>query len=247
MFSARADRVGPQSCAGVHKWWRGSAPTRLPWPGRRRPAPPLVHTRTRLRSDTVGSGTEHVESRQLGWYLVSHPRTRRSTTGTSAKLADLANRIDAAAAARQHPRGKKTARERITALLDEGSFVELDALVRHHSTAFGLDAKRILGDGVVVGHGTVDGRQVCVYSQDFTVFGGSLGEAHGQKITKVMDLALRTGVPLIGILDGGGARIQEGVAALTQFAEIFRRNVAASGVIPQISLILGPSAGGAVY
>jgi len=185
---------------------------------------------------------------------VSHPRTRRSTTGTSAKLADLANRIDAAvatadeaAAARQHPRGKKTARERITALLDEGSFVELDALVRHHSTAFGLDAKRILGDGVVVGHGTVDGRQVCVYSQDFTVFGGSLGEAHGQKITKVMDLALRTGVPLIGILDGGGARIQEGVAALTQFAEIFRRNVAASGVIPQISLILGPSAGGAVY
>ena len=185
---------------------------------------------------------------------MSHPRTRRSTTGTSAKLADLANRIDAAvatadeaAAARQHPRGKKTARERITALLDEGSFVELDALVRHHSTAFGLDAKRILGDGVVVGHGTVDGRQVCVYSQDFTVFGGSLGEAHGQKITKVMDLALRTGVPLIGILDGGGARIQEGVAALTQFAEIFRRNVAASGVIPQISLILGPSAGGAVY
>jgi propionyl-CoA carboxylase beta chain len=176
----------------------------------------------------------------------------RPATGTAAKLADRAARgaaatDDAAAAARQHPRGKKTARERVAALLDEGSFVELDAFVRHRSTAFGLDAKRIPGDGVVVGYGTVDGRQVCVYAQDFTVFGGSLGEAHGQKITKVMDLALRTGVPLVGILDGGGARIQEGVTALTQFAEIFRRNVAASGVIPQVSLILGPSAGGAVY
>ena len=181
-------------------------------------------------------------------------RTRSEPSGTAAKLTDLSHRQEAAvdaaeenAAARQHPRGKKTARERIAALLDEGSFVELDAFVRHRSTAFGMGAKRVPGDGVVVGHGTVDGRQVCVYSQDFTVFGGSLGEAHGQKITKVMDLALRTGVPLIGILDGGGARIQEGVAALTQFAEIFRRNVAASGVIPQVSLILGPSAGGAVY
>ena len=177
-----------------------------------------------------------------------------SVPGSAEKLADLARRHEAAvdaaeekAAARQHPRGKKTARERIAALLDEGSFVELDAFVRHRSTAFGLGSKLIPGDGVVVGYGTVEGRQVCVYSQDFTVFGGSLGEAHGQKITKVMDLALRTGAPLVGILDGGGARIQEGVAALTQFAEIFRRNVAASGVIPQVSLILGPSAGGAVY
>ena len=117
----------------------------------------------------------------------------------------------------------------------------------HRSTNFGLDSRRVAGDGVVCGHGTVDGRPVAIYSQDFTTFGGSLGEMHGQKITKVMDLALRTGMPLVGILDGGGARIQEGVAALTQFAEIFRRNVAASGVIPQISLILGPSAGGAVY
>lgn len=184
------------------------------------------------------------------------PSTTPATTGstTAAKLADLAERtaraVDAAeevAATKQHARGKKTARERIAALLDEGSFTELDAFVRHRSSAFGLDAKRIPGDGVVTGYGTVDGRQVAVYSQDFTVFGGSLGEMHGQKITKVMDLALRTGVPLIGILDGGGARIQEGVSALTQFAEIFRRNVAASGVIPQISLILGPSAGGAVY
>src|SRR5699024_1991707 len=123
----------------------------------------------------------------------------------------------------------------------------LDAFATHRSVNFGLDSRHIPGDGVVVGYGTIDGRQVCIYSQDFTVFGGSLGEVHGQKITKVMDLALRTGVPLIGISDGGGARIQEGVAALTQFAEIFRRNVAASGVIPQISLILGPSAGGAVY
>ena len=184
--------------------------------------------------------------RQLGSFTVTDQR------GTADKLADLARRMDAAlddeaAAARQHSRGKKTARERLAALLDADSFVEMDALVRHRSTAFGLGAKRIPGDGVVVGHGTIDGRQVCVYAQDFTVFGGSLGESHGQKITKVMDLALRTGVPLIGILDGGGARIQEGVGALTQFAEIFRRNVAASGVIPQISLILGPSAGGAVY
>jgi propionyl-CoA carboxylase beta chain len=176
------------------------------------------------------------------------------STGTAAKLADLRDRLhtatvapEAPAAAKQHARGKKTARERIEGLLDEDSFVELDAFARHRSTNFGLDKKRIPGDGVITGHGTIDGRQVCIYSQDFTVFGGSLGEVHGQKITKVMDLALRTGVPLIGISDGGGARIQEGVAALTQFAEIFRRNVAASGVIPQISLILGPSAGGAVY
>ena len=182
------------------------------------------------------------------------PPTTGTTTGTAAKLADLRERIDTATRApedaaqtKQHARGKKTARERIDGLLDEGSFVELDAFTRHRSVNFGLEKKRIPGDGVVVGHGTVDGRQVCIYSQDFTVFGGSLGEVHGQKITKVMDLALRTGVPLSGIADGGGARIQEGVAALTQFAEIFRRNVAASGVIPQISLILGPSAGGAVY
>ncbi|WP_090033672.1 acyl-CoA carboxylase subunit beta [Cellulomonas marina] len=172
---------------------------------------------------------------------------------TAGRLEELAVRRRAAADAetaageRQHDRGKKTARERVEQLLDPGSFTELDALVRHRSTNFGLERKRIAGDGVVAGHGTVDGRPVCVYAQDFTVFGGSLGEVHGQKITKVMDLALRTGVPLVGISDGGGARIQEGVAGLTQFAEIFRRNVAASGVIPQISLILGPSAGGAVY
>jgi len=180
--------------------------------------------------------------------------TTPPASGTAGKIADLARRYEdavetpeTAAAEKQHARSKKTARERIEALLDPGSFVELDAFAKHRSVNFGLEKRRIAGDGVVVGHGTVDGRQICIYSQDFTVFGGSLGEVHGQKITKVMDLALRTGVPLVGISDGGGARIQEGVAALTQFAEIFRRNVAASGVIPQISLILGPSAGGAVY
>ncbi|RPF25939.1 acyl-CoA carboxylase subunit beta [Georgenia muralis] len=180
--------------------------------------------------------------------------TEKTSTTTAAKLADLADRVEAgitapadAARQKQHGRGKKSARERLEALLDPGSFTELDAFATHRSTAFGLERRQVPGDGVVTGYGTVDGRQVCVYSQDFTVFGGSLGEVHGQKITKVMDLALRTGVPVVGISDGGGARIQEGVAALTQFAEIFRRNVAASGVIPQISLILGPSAGGAVY
>jgi propionyl-CoA carboxylase beta chain len=175
-------------------------------------------------------------------------------SSTAAKLADLGARRDAAITApeqaardKQHTRGKTTARERIDALLDPDSFVELDAFAVHRSRNFGLDRTKIAGDGVVTGHGTIGGRQVCIFSQDFTVFGGSLGEVHGQKIAKVQDLALRTGVPIIGISDGGGARIQEGVAALTQFAELFRRNVAASGVIPQISLILGPSAGGAVY
>lgn len=172
---------------------------------------------------------------------------------TQDRIADLATRenelrrLAEIAETKQSARGKGSARQRIEALLDAGSFVELDAFATHRSTNFGMERKRILGDGVITGYGTVDGRQVCIYSQDFSVFGGSLGEVHGQKITKVMDLALRTGVPIIGISDGGGARIQEGVAALTQFAEIFRRNVAASGVIPQISLIMGPSAGGAVY
>ncbi|OKL51879.1 methylmalonyl-CoA carboxyltransferase [Buchananella hordeovulneris] len=164
----------------------------------------------------------------------------------AARRQQLADHADAAAA-RQHARGRRSARQRLLALLDEGSFVELDALAEHRCTDFGMAGRALPGDGVVTGFGTIDGRRVCIYAQDFTVFGGSLGEVHGQKITKVMDLAVRTGVPLIGLNDGGGARIQEGVGALTQFAEIFRRNVAASGVIPQISLILGPCAGGAVY
>ena len=173
---------------------------------------------------------------------------------TAGKLAGLYRRNDEAvhagsarAVAKQHEKGKKTARERIDMLLDEGSFVELDEHARHRSTNFGMDSSRPYGDGVVTGYGTIDGRKVCVFSQDFTVFGGSLGEVFGEKIVKVMDLALKTGCPLIGINDSGGARIQEGVVALGLYAEIFKRNTHASGVIPQISLIMGPCAGGAVY
>ena len=148
---------------------------------------------------------------------------------------------------RQHAWGKLTARERLDLLLDAGSFVELDAFVTHRATEFGLDRQHFLGDGVVTGHGTVDGRLVFVFSQDFTVFGGSLSEAYAEKICKVMDLAMKVGAPIIGLNDSGGARIQEGVASLGGYAEIFLRNVMASGVVPQISVILGPCAGGAVY
>ena len=148
---------------------------------------------------------------------------------------------------KQHAKGKLTARERIDAFCDPGSFVEFDEYARHRSREFGIDANRPYGDGVVTGYGTVDGRPVCVFSQDFTVFGGSLGEVYGEKIVKVMDHALKTGCPIVGLNDGGGARIQEGVVALGLFAEIFYRNTIASGVIPQISLIMGPCAGGAVY
>jgi propionyl-CoA carboxylase beta chain len=147
----------------------------------------------------------------------------------------------------QHERGKLTARERLDLLLDAGSFVEFDAFVTHRSNDFGLDEQRILGDGVVTGHGTIDGRLVFVYSQDFTVFGGSLSESHAEKICKIMDLAMRVGAPIIGLNDSGGARIQEGVVSLGGYAEIFLRNTLASGVVPQLSLILGPCAGGAVY
>ncbi|GAB7302501.1 acyl-CoA carboxylase subunit beta [Clavibacter michiganensis] len=173
---------------------------------------------------------------------------------TAGKLADLKRRYHEAVTAsgeaaieKQHARGKMTARERIDQLLDHGSFVELDEFVRHRTHAFGMDAKRPYGDSVVTGTGTIDGRQVAVYSQDFTIFGGSLGEVAGEKIIKVMELAIKTGVPIIGILDSGGARIQEGVVALGKYGEIFRLNTRASGVIPQISLIMGPAAGGAVY
>ena len=166
---------------------------------------------------------------------------------TAGKLADLERRVDEAvhagsarAVEKQHARGKKTARERIEMLLDEGSFVELDELARHRSTAFGLERNRPYGDGVVTGYGTVDGRQVCVFAQDFTVFGGSLGEVFGEKIVKVMDLAMKIGCPVVGINDSGGARIQEGVVSLGLYGEIFFRNVRASGVIPQISLVMGP-------
>ncbi len=173
---------------------------------------------------------------------------------TAGKIADLARRREEAvhagsaqAVEKQHERGKLTARERIDMLLDPGSFTELDELARHRAHDFGIERNRPYGDGVVTGYGTVDGRPVCVFSQDFTIFGGSLGEVYGEKIVKIMDHALKTGCPVIGINDGGGARIQEGVVALGLFAEIFYRNVHASGVIPQISLIMGPCAGGAVY
>jgi propionyl-CoA carboxylase beta chain len=173
---------------------------------------------------------------------------------TAGKIAGLERRRHEAvhagsqqAVAKQHERGKLTARERIDLLLDPGSFTEFDELARHRATDFGIAATRPYGDGVVTGHGTIDGRPVCVFSQDFTVFGGSLGEVYGEKIVKIMDHALKTGCPIIGINDGGGARIQEGVVALGLFAEIFYRNVMASGVVPQISLIMGPCAGGAVY
>lgn len=156
-------------------------------------------------------------------------------------------RGDPAAIQRQHERGKLTARERIDALLDPGSFIELDAMAVHRTSIFGMEKRKPMGDGVITGHGTIDGRPVCVFSQDFTIFGGSLGEVFAEKICKVMDLAMRMGVPCIGINDSGGARIQEGVVSLGGYAEIFYRNVLSSGVIPQLSLIAGPCAGGAVY
>ncbi|HEX9039806.1 MAG TPA: acyl-CoA carboxylase subunit beta, partial [Trebonia sp.] len=173
---------------------------------------------------------------------------------TAGKIADLERRRheavhagSQAAVGKQHAKGKLTARERIALLLDEGSFTEFDELARHRAHDFGMQRSRPYGDGVVTGTGTVDGRPVAVYSQDFTVFGGSLGEVYGEKVVKVMDHAVKVGCPVIGICDGGGARIQEGVVALGLFAEIFFRNVRASGVIPQLSLIMGPAAGGAVY
>ncbi|MFQ5758398.1 MAG: acyl-CoA carboxylase subunit beta [Candidatus Bathyarchaeia archaeon] len=158
------------------------------------------------------------------------------------KLGGGKERIEA-----QHKKGKLTARERIDMLLDPGSFVELDPLVIHRCTDFGMDKKKILGDGVVTGYGTIDGRLVFVFSQDFTVFGGSLGEMFAKKVCKVMDLAMKSGAPVIGLNDSGGARIQEGVASLAGYGDIFFKNVMASGVIPQISAITGPCAGGAVY
>jgi propionyl-CoA carboxylase beta chain len=160
----------------------------------------------------------------------------------AADLGGGAERIE-----RQHKAGKKTARERLDLLLDKGSFAEMDKLVVHQGHDFGMDAQRIPGDGVVVGSGRMHGRPVFVFAQDFTVFGGSLSEAYARKICKIMDLAMKTGVPIIGLNDSGGARIQEGVVSLAGYADIFLRNTLASGVVPQISAILGPCAGGAVY
>ncbi|HSK40221.1 MAG TPA: acyl-CoA carboxylase subunit beta, partial [Arenibaculum sp.] len=160
----------------------------------------------------------------------------------AARVGGGRKRIDA-----QHAKGKLTARERIDVFLDEGSFEEWDMFVEHRCNDFGMAEQKVPGDGVVTGHGTINGRLVFVFSQDFTVFGGSLSEAHAEKICKVMDQAMKVGAPVIGLNDSGGARIQEGVASLGGYAEVFQRNVLASGVVPQISLIMGPCAGGAVY
>jgi len=173
---------------------------------------------------------------------------------TAGKLADFERRVQEAthagserAVEKQHAAGKMTARERIEALLDPGSFTEFDEFARHRSANFGMESKRPFGDGVVTGYGTVDGRPVAIFSQDVTVFGGSLGEVYGEKIVKILDFAVTNGCPMIGINEGGGARIQEGVVSLGLYGEIFQRNVHASGVIPQISLVMGPAAGGHVY
>lgn len=173
---------------------------------------------------------------------------------TAGRIANLGVRIDEAvhagsadAVEKQHAKGKMTARERVMALLDEGSFAEFDQFSRHRSSSFGMDARRPFGDGVITGTGSIHGRPVCVFSQDVTIFGGALGQVYGEKIVKIQDFALKTGVPLIGINEGGGARIQEGVVSLALYGEIFKRNTLASGVIPQISLIMGAAAGGHVY
>ena len=173
---------------------------------------------------------------------------------TAGKIEDLRARIDEAvhagsarAVEKQHAKGKKTARERIEMLVDQDSFTEIDEFARHRAHGFGMEDNRPYGDGVVIGTATVDGRPIALYSQDFTVFGGSLGEVHAEKIVKIADFALKSGIPLIGINDSGGARIQEGVASLNGYGKIFRLNTRSSGVIPQISLILGPCAGGSAY
>src|SRR5450432_4064210 len=169
-------------------------------------------------------------------------RSQLESKIAEARLGGGEKRIEA-----QHKKGKLTARERIHFLMDEGSFEEIGMLVTHRSTEFGLDKEKYLGDGVVTGYGTVNGRLVYVFSQDFTVFGGSLSETHAEKICKIMDLAMKNGAPVVGLNDSGGARIQEGVVSLGGYADIFYKNTMASGVIPQISAIMGPCAGGAVY
>ncbi|MGB9028298.1 MAG: carboxyl transferase domain-containing protein, partial [Rhodomicrobium sp.] len=170
--------------------------------------------------------------------VVAELERRRS----EARLGGGIKRIEA-----QHKRGKLTARERLQLLLDDGSFEEYDMFVEHRCIDFGMEQSKIPGDGVVTGWGTINGRVTYVFAKDFTVFGGSLSEAHAMKITKVQDMALRNRAPIIGLFDAGGARIQEGVAALGGYGEVFQRNVLASGVIPQISVIMGPCAGGDVY
>ncbi len=175
------------------------------------------------------------------------PETYEEKLAHLTELREQAVHSSPEAEEKQHARGKLTARERVEKLLDPGSFAELDTFVRHRTTEFGMEKNKPWGDAVVTGHGTIDGRPVCVFSQDFTVFGGSLGEVMAEKMVKIMDLAAKIGCPVIGINDSGGARIQEGVVSLGAYGDVFVRNVQCSGVIPQISLIMGPCAGGAVY
>jgi len=206
---------------------------------------------------TKGSRNPLCEASNARWLCPTRVESVTDTPDlltTAGKIADLRSRyteavVDAEKVAKekQHAKGKMTARERIEGLVDPGSFVEFDEYVRHRTTAFGMDRSRPYGDSVVTGIGTIHGRTVAVYSQDFSTFGGSLGEVAGEKIIKIMEFALAGGMPCIGILDSGGARIQEGVVALGKYGEIFRLNTRASGVIPQISIIMGPAAGGAVY
>ena len=170
------------------------------------------------------------------------PLTHLEEMEAQARQAGGPDRIE-----RQHAKGKLTARERLEELLDPGTFLELDAFAHHRATEFGMDQRRPLGDGVVTGWGEIGGRPAYVFAQDFTVLGGSVGYAHGRKICKLFDLALENGAPVIGLNDSGGARIQEGVDALAAYGDIFYRNTLASGVVPQISIIMGPCAGGAVY
>src|SRR5579883_2033191 len=195
------------------------------------------------RASDHASATNHVERRRYTSMATTRERIQELRRLRAQALEGGGKkRIDA-----QHKKGKLTARERIDLLLDPGTFNELDMLVTLRSNDFGLDEQRIPGDGVVTGYGQIDGRLVYVFSQDFTVFGGSLSEAHAEKICKVMDLAMKNGAPVIGLNDSGGARIQEGVVSLGAYADIFLRNTLASGVVPQISAIMGPCAGGAVY
>src|SRR5947209_7893577 len=192
------------------------------------PTPPTFHRRTRMRDKAPETYEEKLGQLEEIRYEAIHAGSEKAVE-------------------KQHERGKYTARERIEKLLDPGSFQELDVFVRHRTIDFDMQKNRPWGDAVVTGHGTVEGRRVCVFSQDFTVFGGSLGEVMGEKMCKVMDLAAKIGCPVVGINDSGGARIQEGVVSLGAYGDVFVRNVKSSGVIPQISLIMGPCAGGAVY
>src|SRR5215471_14888442 len=205
----------------------------------------LLHSLTFLRSDRY--------TRAADGPVVGLPRRPEQMTLEN-RFEELHHRNRAAETAggperiaRQHAAGKKTARERLDLLLDKGSFAEMDKFVVHQTRDFGMDEQKIPGDGVVTGSGRIHGRPVFVFAQDFTVFGGSLSEAYARKICKIMDLAMKTGVPIIGLNDSGGARIQEGVVSLAGYADIFLRNTLASGVVPQISAVMGPCAGGAVY